>query len=808
MKKIYSILLTALAVLAFAPAASAQYTIDDFIKGKYGSSASISFPKDNGVKFPEGKDFAYSKNISSPFNDGVYYIKLESFATGAGDIVDKPADIVLVLDVSGSMRNNYGNTTGMYPFGSTGSTYNQGYCPDHFQTNGAQAGTSYKWEGEYYPIYEYKLDHGQGTNPRYDYGIYFDDGNGVRHWLWETGVVDEWPELHAGNTKIYWGMLWKQKRKSRLDELKEAVKEFIDIIQDNDLNFIDENGNKYPREHALGNKISIVKFAHSYYTNGSNVMTNTTLDVGNHVGAADVKAYNYTELVINMTSVATDTGKQALYDAVDGLIEGGHTAADFGTQLANAVLNQASVKDRDSNKTVVLFTDGDPNHNDGFITSVANATINNANTSKTTHKAKVFAVAVFDEENDNRRDYMNRVSSNYKDATSMTTGTLITPASKRVFYQNAADGNLKEVFANIAKQAGGSGSVLSAAASNVDVVSNSFILPEGTNSQNIGDRVKVFTAPLTDIDDDGKYIFGTETLAGHATDTYQVLDEDGEVIGTYKVDEVPNPSGSTPATLPITVGLQGTNEISVTNFDYGNNWCGPIKNQAHQVIGYHGHKIIILIPIKMNPDAVGGPNVETNEEGSGIYSNNQPYVEFKSPTVSLPVNIHIEKAGLVGVESAKFMIEKAVLRDLEGDDDEYTLEYITSIPEENWKYVTTVFVTNSENAQHVNPDGTGNPVVRVKGLPSEEEVDGVKKGLVYRVHEENWSWAYGNEDGYMYTVTGQMNNPFTFTNSKTTGIDTKIKHSESKVTNVFVPKSTGSDKGKVIYDDLKQNERD
>lgn len=779
-------ILAAFIALAFAPAVSAQYTVNDIITDPKDGSTLV-FPKDNGVQLPEGKDFGYSKNIASPFSNGIYWIKLESFATGTGDIVDKPADIVLVLDVSGSMRNNYGNTTGMYPFGSTGSTYNQGYCPDHFQTNGAQAGTSYKWEGEYYPLYEYKLDHGQGTNPRYDYGIYFDDGNGVRHWLWETGVVDEWPELHAGNTKIYWGMLWKQKRKSRLDELKEAVKEFIDIIQDNDLNFIDENGNKYPREHALGNKISIVKFAHSYYTNGSNVMTNTTLDVGNHVGAADVKAYNYTELVINMTSVATDTGKQALYDAVDGLIEGGHTAADFGTQLANAVLNQASVKDRDSNKTVVLFTDGDPNHNDGFITSVANATINNANTSKTTHKAKVFAVAVFDEENNDRRNYMNRVSSNYKDATSMTTGTLITPASKRVFYQNAADGNLKEVFANIAKQAGGSGSVLSAAASNVDVVSNSFILPEGTNSQNIGDRVKVFTAPLTEIDTDGNYIFGTETLAGHATDTYQVLDEDGEVIGTYKVDEVPNPSGTTPATLPIKIELQGTHGIKVTNFDYGNNWCGPVKNQAQQVIGYHGHKIMIFIPIKMNPDAVGGPNVETNEEGSGIYSNNQPYVTFISPKVSLPVNIYIEKEGLEGVESARFLIERAVIP-TSGD--------VSEIADDDWEYVTTVFVTNGAHAKRIGDTPEGNPYVKVRGLPSNKTEN---EGFIYRITEEPWSWSYTPDTDPQYTDTNHIENPFTFENTKKDRIDVLIRHAESKIKNIF------KGEGSTETDDSKTN---
>ena len=809
MKKIYSIILTAVAALAIAPAASAQWTIADFIHGKYGNDKQLEFPNNLPVQYPEGKDFAYLKDISKPFSDGTYYIKLESFATGSAQVTEKPSDIVLVLDVSGSMRNNYGSTTGMYPFGSTGSTYNQGYCYSHFQPNAAMAGTSYKWNGKYYRIYSARDDHGSGTNPRYDYYIYFDDDNNQRHYLVGTGVVDTKPtDNHDQGNRVYWGPLWKNKNKSRLDELKEAVKEFIDIIQDNDLYYVDPNGVKRRRTNAqgqetsLGNRISIIKFAHSYWHNESN-----HLEVGNDVGAANTKAYNYTQLVINVTSVATDEGKQALYDAVDGLIEGGHTAADFGTELANEVLNQNTVKNRDSNKTVVLFTDGDPNHNDGFVTAVANSTIENANTSKVTHKATVFAVGVFETENDNRRDYMNRVSSNYTGATSMTTGTAITPASKRVYYQNAADGNLKQVFADIAKQAGGTEATLSAATSNVDIISNSFILPNGVNSTNIANYVKVFTAPLTYCNQEtNTYTFGTETLAGHATDTYVVSDEDGNEVATYKVDEVHDPAypNDLTKTVGINVALDGDNAIKVTNFDYSNNWCGPVEDQSHNIT-YRGHKIIILIPIQMNPNAIGGPNVETNGEGSGIFAkqgDQTAFVSFKSPTVSLPVNLFIEKSGLEGVESAKFMIERAIIPD--GED--WTVD---DIDEDAWEYVSTVFVTNSTNAKH-NPD-SNNPWVKVRGLPATKTVDGVQKGLIYRISEENWSWSYtGDEDPYQYTATGKVNNPFLFTNTKKDNghIDVTIRHAESKVTNKFKPKTTGSTEGIVIYDDSKTNTRE
>ena len=360
------------------------------------------------------------------------------------------------------------------------------------------------------------------------------------------------------------------------------------------------------------------------------------------------------------------------------------------------------------------------------------------------------------------------------------------------YYFNAKNGNLREVFANIAHKSGGSQSTLSASTSNVDIVSNSFILPSGATSSNIANYVKVFTAPLTYCDPEtNTYTFGTETLAGHATDTYDVYDDGGNVIGTYKVDEVPNPSGT--GTVGISVALENGNAIKVTNFDYSNNWCGPVEDQAHQIT-YHGHKIIILIPIQMNPDAVGGPNVETNAEGSGIFTSpTESYVTFKSPTVSLPVNIYIEKVGLTGVESAKFMIERAVIPDKE----DWT---VADIADDAWEYVSTVFVTNSPNSKKT---ADGNPVTRVVGLPATKSVNGVQKGLVYRVSEENWSWSYVPGTEPQHTDTEHMENPFTFSNSKPDArIDLLIKHSESKVTNVFKEGVQNT-----VYDDYKTNNR-
>ena len=104
MKKIYNILLAGVVMLAFAPLSIAQQSTD------------IPFPADNTIKFApdewnktyeidEESGVGYRKIISQPNTKGVYHILLEEFVTGREIKIRKslPADIVLVLDVSGSM---------------------------------------------------------------------------------------------------------------------------------------------------------------------------------------------------------------------------------------------------------------------------------------------------------------------------------------------------------------------------------------------------------------------------------------------------------------------------------------------------------------------------------------------------------------------------------------------------------------------------------------------------------------------------------------------------------------------------------
>ena len=178
----------------------------------------------------------------------------------------------------------------------------------------------------------------------------------------------------------------------------------------------------------------------------------------------------------------------------------------------------------------------------------------------------------------------------------------------------------------------------------------------------------------------------------------------------------------------------------------------------------------------MDPDAVGGPNSNSNEPGSGIYADLDgdgsldPIVTYTHPKVDLPANIFIEKEGLKKGESAKFRIER-----IHKDHPEST----------EWEPVTSVFLTNDVGEGH-------KPLVKIRGLDP---------NYIYQVVEEPWSWSYKPE-AITPTRTDQLiTNPFKFKNTPKTGIDTKIRHAESKATNDFI----GS--GSATYVDSKENVR-
>jgi hypothetical protein len=469
-----------------------------------------------------------------------------------------------------------------------------------------------------------------------------------------------------------------------------------------------------------------------------------------------------------------------------------------------------------------MFTDGIPADQNwtSNSTTVANQCVQYANQAKNTYGATVFSVLVSTATlTDNMRNYLEGVSSDYPQATVQNNAIVLGPrcdsedipeGERREpnFFKEAGD-DLSGVFQEIAHQSGGSSDTsLSSATSTVDIVSSSFMLPTGATADNI----KVFTDKCTYGDKEtGVYNFeGNGILADGRTDTFDKYNEDGELIQEdVDVDDV----------ISVTLGTKDGNPmIQVDGFDYSNLWCGKVTDE-HGDESYQGYKVIIMIPIKMNPDAVGGPNVATNVTGSGIYTSasaTEPHVAFESPTISLPVNVYLQKIGLQPGESAKFMIERAAIPDMSDWTEEERNAWDPSNSQNllsGWNYVSTVFVTRGTGE-----NDPAEPLVKIKGMPSTValDLDGdgnldmadgklIQYDVVYRVTEENWSWSYTilNTEEFpnpQYTVTSKVDNPFKFKNEKKANIEFDVRHAESKATNVF------SGNGSVEYTDSKNRE--
>ena len=750
MKKIYSILLAFAAILVFSPVLHAQ-------AWKYTDNG-------NGV--------AYKKTISEPDNNGIYTITLESFVLGQVTVEQKtmPADIVLVLDYSGSMSSN------MYSYTYTLNNNSGGYT----------AANIYQNRNNYYVLFDGKyqsltVDRTGGSNNR-QYRAYF-TVNGATHWLTADGLVESQPGTVGGNTIIWNGDIYTRTQTnlgSKLVNLQRAVVTFVKNIQANNETLGLQDG-------ETGNRIALVLYDRAIYTGRDGL--NELIDV--------------TEFSFNSNNA------QMLYDNANVLASnnGSGTNTKVAMEEAKNILDAVKAEENRT-RAVVLFTDGSPTsygldgdeyagEGFGFSPTIANGCISAAYYIKNTIKAPVYSVGLFDndDQTDQVKTYMEYTSSDFTDKSAMPSSTddyLSYSENYGDFCMIVSeDMSLDDIFDTISEQTGGSGNTsMSSAVTAVDVVSASFVLP-GANDPDATDEeilsnVSVSLAPCT----------------GQREETYTVKEKnpttgvEEEVTKHYLEFGTPVAKGDTvTVALSKGVGSNKRNAISVNGFDYSYNWCGPVSDGTTTT--WHGYKVIITIDIEMDPDATGGPNVETNGPGSGITTiiDGEPVsvVEFKSPTVSLPVNIYINKLGLDEGESAKFLIERALLPD---DWEKPSSSTSTAYNSLSWEPVTSVFVT-----KHVG-ESDDDVITKVVGLPATKTVSGVQKEFVYRVVEQDWSWSYTSTALTPVTTDQLVTNPFKFQNTKKDGIDTKVRHAESKVTNTFHP-----DKQNVKYDDSKDNGR-
>lgn len=187
----------------------------------------------------------------------------------------------------------------------------------------------------------------------------------------------------------------------RIDALQDAANDFIDEIADQNNKISDES-----KQH----QVSIVKFA-----------GNMTAAVGNDTYRSGGYTYNYSQVMKTM-SPCNNTTKSAFTDTINAINPAGATAAEYGMQLAQG---QTSNRE-EAKKIVIFFTDGSPNHNNGFDDSVASDAVSAAKDMKVKGET-VYTVGIFDGVNPSadpaawktakENKFMHAVSSNYPKAT-------------------------------------------------------------------------------------------------------------------------------------------------------------------------------------------------------------------------------------------------------------------------------------------------------------------------------------------------------------------------------------------------------
>lgn len=291
-----------------------------------------------------------------------------------------PLDIVLVLDVSGSMDDPIGEIeTTTYQ-----EVYDGRYTGlDTWRTYYVRSGNDYiavTWEGNYYNG-SWQDREGNEYEPR-------------------TSRNDN----NRNHVQFYQQITASESAGSKMQALKDAANGFAETFATMNDSIADPNDR---------HRISIVKFA-----------SNENNSLGNGTYWDDYYDYqpNYTQVVSDLNSYTTEN-VSTLTNTINSLEGEGATQANYGFHQAQRVFDgdgSLTGARPDAQKVVIFFTDGNPTNYQNFSDSIAGQAINYAYDMKQAG-ALVYTIGVFEDANpsdtnSNFNRYMNAVSSNYPEA--------------------------------------------------------------------------------------------------------------------------------------------------------------------------------------------------------------------------------------------------------------------------------------------------------------------------------------------------------------------------------------------------------
>lgn len=616
-------------------------------------------------------------NKTSVYNEdtGAYDITLEAYATGSKIIStvtsDVPTDVILVLDQSGSMGDNFSTTTSdswvSYGKRTNDANYNNrmngrkkkdrnlyyklsdggyaevlmdrskaGTVPKYTEYNGDNAAcygsrdTLYTEVNDQHVEVEVSVSYTAGTLT-YTYTYTIPDGPTVTEtsrelWghppfpIYKEEDVTEYAYTYyynvngtrtdigtsTGADTVFETELYQKipsvTKITRLEALKNAAATFANAVEEKAKGADGALGT----EDDISHRIAVVGFASK---SGYGDNTELLSIAGSNSGNVGVAYHNITNQNLKdvLQKVDTSAGQTMVSTAIDALAASGATRTDLGLDMAQRILSANPVQPNEKrNRVVIVFTDGAPTSSDGFETGVADKAITYAGTIKTTG-ATVYTIGIFagadatSAGTEPKRDLgqnsnsMNSACNWFMQQVSSNNGKPRTPS----YYLSAADaGSLSNIFQQISDniETGGSSSTLTEESVVRDIISPQFTLPAGS------------------------------TVSDITLETYACTGKDGDTYAWRQNDTA----------MGATATIDG-NSVSVTGFDFSENYVGTVTNNAS--VTYRGHKLVIRFSVKPQPSFLGGNNVPTNA-GAGVYENKDsetPVREFPQPTVNVPI---------------------------------------------------------------------------------------------------------------------------------------------------------------------------
>lgn len=612
--------------------------------------------------------------------DGSYTITLEAYATGSKVISeitkDVPTDIVLVLDQSGSMDDPFSRTTedSWVSYGKQKNSDNYDirmnseswYATEnlyHKLADGSYVEVSVDRTSEavqdyvvwsnarnsscynsYYTIYT-NTEEGYkevtvnrsgriGNRRNYTYVYTLNDGTTVtrtstgdngnppyticrvqdtyeytyEYYYTVNGVRTTIGEQSKGEDTVFDVEFYKKVSAgtsiTALEALQNAVRNFAGAVE----NKAAGKDGVLGTDDDINHRIAVVGYASRADSNNPWINTELFIGANQHNYNVDAKNY-YNQAFQNMNTPEGQANIQASIGALDA---NGATYTDYGMEMANGILDAYPLTNNEQrNRVIILFTDGFPGRNtDNFNTTAANTAISHANTAKG-NGTTVYTVGIFSgadatsagNVNGNNTQkanwFMQQVSSN--------NGTPQSPS----YYLSAADaGSLNNIFQQISDQieTGGSSSTLTSDAVVKDIISPAFTLPANATA----DSITLETYRCTGVDGNGNYTWLNNNSTKGATATI----------------------GSTDTADATTTN----NQVSVTGFDFAENWVGT-ETSAEGTTTYRGNKLVIKFNVTPRPGFLGGNGVDTNTS-AGVYENEDatdPVLTFPKPDVNVPL---------------------------------------------------------------------------------------------------------------------------------------------------------------------------